>query len=260
MFAMGATSSIADIREAAFSVISISRDDGAGLARTLDSIARQDLQPREVLLVRAGSSRDLAVDPRYADLADPGLGISAAFNAAIDAARGEWLLFLNGGDAFSAPGSLRLLDGACRKSAAADIVACRAHTENGDGIPWRAPASFCDFLFLSHQASAFRRALFDPGAVGRYSRDYRVRMDLDWMARYLLRSGRERIAWFDRTIVDYRMDGLSSTSLGGFYAEEFRVLARSARFLPALAGLLLRRLPERLLREAWRALAGTGGR
>lgn len=252
---MGAGSSIADIREPAFSVITISRDDGAGLARTLDSIARQQLQPREVLLVRAGSSRELVVDPRYVDLPDPGQGISAAFNAGIAAARGEWLVFLNGGDAFCAPGSLQALAEECRGAGSARIVACRARTANGDGVPWRAPRTFCDFLFLSHQASAFRRELFDE--VGRYAPAFRVRMDLDWMARFLLRHGREGIAYADRYIVDYGMDGLSSTSLAGFYAEEFAVLARSRKFLPALLGLLLRRLPERALRESWRAICGS---
>ncbi len=256
---MSATRSIADIREAAFSVITISKDDGAGLARTLASIAAQSLQPREVLLVRAGRSRELAVDPGYLDIADPGRGISAAFNAAIAAARGEWLVFLNGGDAFCAPGSLQALADACRAAASADIVACRARTGNGDGVPWFAPRSFCDFLFISHQASAFCRDLFNEAsgiaAIGAYSPAFRVRMDLDWMARYLLRRGREDIAFFDRFIVDYGMDGLSSTSLAGFYGEEFKVLARSPRFLPALLGLVLRRLPERALRETWRRLA-----
>lgn len=253
---MGAESSIADNREAAFSVITISKDDAAGLARTLASVAAQSLRPREVLLVRAGRSRELAVDPACVDIADPGRGISAAFNAAIAAARGRWLVFLNGGDAFCAPSSLQSLDDACRAAPSADIVACRARTENGDGVPWRAPRSFCDFLFLSHQASAFSRDLFnEAGGVGTYSPDFRVRMDLDWMARYLARRGHRDIAFFDRYIVDYRMDGLSSTSLAGFYGEEFAVLARSPRFLPALLGLALRRLPERALRETWRRLA-----
>ncbi len=239
--------------DAGVSIITISKDDPAGLARTLASIATQTLAPREVVLVRAGGSRQLAVGAGIADVPDPGQGIAAAFNAGIAASRGEWLLFLNGGDALRAPGSLRSLDEARRAAPEADIVACRARTDTGDRIPWREPRSFCDFLFLSHQATLFRRALF--GDIGPYSGAFRVRMDLDWMARYLLRRGRARIAFADREVVDYTMDGLSSTNLRDFYAEEFRVLSRSAKFLPALAGLLLRRLPERALREGWRAVA-----
>lgn len=240
------------------SIVTISRDDPAGLARTLASIARQTLKPRDVTLVRAGRSGELAVAPLYADkvyeVADPGHGISAAFNAAIAATRGDWLVFLNGGDAFREPGSLRSLDEARRSASSADIIACRAMTDSGVPIPYFTPHRFCDYLFISHQAAAFRRALFDE--IGPYSTRMRIRMDLDWMARYLLARGEQRIAFFDRVIVDYTLRGVSSTSLYDFYHEEFRVLRRSLRFLPALLGLLFRRLPERLLREAARLATG----
>jgi CTP:molybdopterin cytidylyltransferase MocA len=239
-----------------FSILTLSKDDPAGLERTLASISRQTLAPREVILVRAGRSKEVAVPTGVIDIPDPGNGISAAFNAAIDASHGERLVFLNGGDAFSEPASLNRLEEACLDAANADIVACRARTDTGDRIPWRVPRSFCDFLFISHQASAFRRALFED--VGRYSPAFRVRMDLDWMARYLLARGMEGIAFSDRVIVDYTLDGLSSTSLAGFYGEEFRVLTRDAKFLPALLGLLARRLPERIVRESWRRLTGGG--
>jgi len=242
----------------AFSIVTISRDDPAGLARTLASIGDQSAPPAEVVLVRAGGSRDAAIDPRVSgrarDVADPGRGISAAFNAGIAAAAGEWLVFLNGGDAFHGADGLSILARECGAAPEADIVSCRARTDRGDRIPWRLPSSFCDLLFLSHQASAFRRALF--AEIGPYDESFRVRMDLDWMARYLLARGGARVAFRDLDVVDYAMDGLSSRSLAGFYGEEFRVLRRSPRFLPALAGLALRRVPERVVREAWRALAG----
>ncbi len=162
------------------------------------------------------------------------------------------MVFLNGGDAFSEAGSLRALDEACCGDTAADIVACRARTNTGDRIPWRVPREFCDFLFISHQASAFRRTLFED--IGGYSPAFRVRMDLDWMARYLLARGERRIAFVDQVIVDYTLDGLSSRSLREFYSEEFCVLRRSLRFLPALLGLALRRLPERAALEVWRSM------
>lgn len=238
------------------SIITISKDDAEGLARTLASIVRQDLQPREIVLVRAGDSRNLAIAssiaPRVVEVPDPGLGISAAFNSAINVCSGEWLVFLNGGDAFSGTESLATLAAECRGAADADIVACRARTDTGDRIPWRLPRAYCDFLFISHQASAFRRALFDD--IGGYSIDFCVRMDLDWMARYLLRRGAGAITFADRVVVDYTLDGLSSRSLRRFFAEEFRVLRRSPRFLRALLGLLLRRLPERAALEVGRAL------
>jgi CTP:molybdopterin cytidylyltransferase MocA len=241
----------------AFSIITISKDDAPGLARTLASIARQSVMPEAVVLVRSGTSRDLSVDAaltaRSVEVADPGQGISAAFNAAIAASQGDWLVFLNGGDAFSRPDSLAMLAEACGAVPAPDIVACRARTDAGVMIPYIVPRRLPDYLFISHQASAFRRTLFDE--IGPYSPRFRVRMDLDWMARYLQEKGAARICFVDRSIVDYTLDGISSTNLVDFYTEEFRVLRRSTRFLSALLGLLVRRLPERLLREALRAVA-----
>jgi glycosyltransferase involved in cell wall biosynthesis len=245
--------------DGAFSVVTISKDNPDGLAHTLASIARQTLPPRDVVLVRTGRSRETALDPalagRVVEVADPGQGISAAFNAAIGACSGKWLVFLNGGDAFSRPDSLETLAAECRSQASADIVACRAVTNAGTMIPSRPPRDFCDFLYPSHQASAFRRTLF--AEIGPYSPAFRVRMDLDWMARYLLRRGHRRIAFADRVIVNYQLDGISSTNLGNFHAEELHVLGRSWRFLPALLGFALYRVPARLAIETWRMLAGT---
>jgi len=239
----------------AFCIVTISRDDPAGLARTLASVAQQIHPPRALVLVRAGSSCDVAlpsIATHVQEVPDPGLGISAAFNAAIDACDGEWLVFLNGGDAFSQADSLARLAAECRAADGADIVACHAMTDAGTMIPRRRPAALCDFLYLSHQASAFRRALF--AEVGPYSRAFRIRMDLDWMARYLLRYGHRRVAFAERVIVDYPLDGISSTSLADYHLEEWRVLRRSPRFLPALLGFALWRAPGRLVLEARKRL------
>jgi len=246
----------AERRDGAFAVVTISKDDPEGLVRTLASIARQTLRPRELALVRAGGSRDAAYDPavagRVLEVADSGHGIAAAFNAGIEACSAEWLVFLNGGDAFSQPGSLARLAAACLAAPDADIVSCRAMTDAGTTIPRGTPHDLCDFLFISHQASAFRRSLFSQ--IGPYATAFRIRMDLDWMARYLLRNGHGRIAFTDEVVVDYRLDGLSSTSIVDFYTEELRVLCRSPRFLPALTGFWLRRVPGRALIEARRRL------
>lgn len=188
---------------------------------------------------------DSACAARVADVADPGRGISAAFNAAIAECTAEWLVFLNGGDALAHRDSLTRLAGACAAAADADIVTCRARTDAGTTLPRRPPSSCCSHLYISHQASAFRRGLFS--SIGPYSEAFRVRMDLDWMARYLLRHGHGRIRFVDDAIVEYRLDGISSTSLVDFHREELRVLIRSAKFIPALADFALRRMPGRLV-------------
>lgn len=241
-------------RGGSIAVITISKDDPEGLCRTLASVAHQSAAPHELALVRAGRSCEVSVDSafaaRVADVADPGRGISAAFNAAIAGCTSEWLMFLNGGDALVHRDSMARLMTACAGAADADIVTCRARTDAGTALPRRPPSSMCSYMYISHQASAFRRSLFS--SIGPYSEAFRVRMDLDWMARYLLRHGHRRIRFVNETIVEYRLDGVSSTSLGGFHLEELRVLIRSMTFAPALADFALRRMPGRMLRESGR--------
>lgn len=237
-------------------IITISKDDPPGLERTLASIASQIREPYELALVRAGHScgtlPHLVQAAKAHEIADPGLGISAAFNAAIAACRSEWLVFLNGGDSLAHRDSLLRIRAACAAEADRDIVAFRALTSDGTTLPRRSPRGLCDYLYIAHQASAFRRTLFDT--IGLYSDSFRIRMDLDWMARYLLRRGSGRIALVDEVVANYRLDGISSTSLLAFHAEELRVLTRSPRFTPALIDFALRRMPGGLARNAWRRM------
>lgn len=237
-------------------VITISKDDPAGLDRTLESVAMQTRAPHELALVRAGHSSGTLPSTARAvqvhEIADPGLGISAAFNAAIAACRSDWLVFLNGGDSLAQHESLVRIGAACATEADKDIVTFRALTSDATTLPRRSPRSLCDYLYIAHQASAFRRSLFET--IGLYSDSFRIRMDLDWMARYLLRRGTGRIAFVDEVVANYRLDGISSTSLLAFHAEELRVLTRSPRFTPALIDFGLRRMPGGLARNAWRRM------
>lgn len=232
-------------------IITISKDDPAGLTRTLASIAGQSVTPHQVILVRAGRSREPQIEPQplgnVLEIPDPGRGIAAAFNAAVAACSPGWLVFLNGGDEFLNRDSLARLRTACA-AADADIVTCMAQTDAGTTLPRRDPKRPCDFLYIAHQASAFRRSLF--AEVGPYSESFRIRMDLDWMARYLLVHGTRRILFLPEPVVRYRLDGISSTSMVDFHLEELRVLCRSWSFLPAMADFAFRRTPGRLVRAA----------
>jgi glycosyltransferase involved in cell wall biosynthesis len=247
----------AERRDGRIAVITISKDDPQGLRRTLASITSQTGMAHELVLVRAGRSCEVPADSacagRVIDIADPGRGISAAFNAAIAACTSEWLMFLNGGDALAQRGGLGRLGAQCAVAAEADIVTFRARTDAGTSLPRHPPSSFCSFLYISHQASLFRRSLFS--SVGPYSESFRIRMDLDWMARYLLQLGPARIRFVDEAVVEYRLDGISSTSLWGFHLEEIRVLLRSIKFMPALADLSLRRMPGRMVQAGLRRAA-----
>jgi succinoglycan biosynthesis protein ExoO len=102
----------------------------AFLGRAIDSVTRQSLPPREILIVDDCSTdctRDVVraaakADPRVRLIAMPANGgPSAARNAGIDAAQGDWIAILDADDAF-APDRLALL-AAFGEATDADLVA-----------------------------------------------------------------------------------------------------------------------------------------
>ena len=244
-------------------IITISRDDPDGLAATLESVARQAAIPAELIVIRRGRSGIVDISSTGAasksggavipmrEVTDPGTGISAAFNAGILAARGEWLVFLNGGDTLLDDRSLASIKELCQSSPAhIDIVAGFAITDRATTIPRQPPFRPTDYLYLSHQAAAFRRRAFDE--IGNYDVTFRVRMDLDWLARHIARHGIARILFFSKPLVRYRLDGISSRSLIRFYVEEIRALSHSRKFFGRLLLLWLRDIPARMLiPHAW---------
>ncbi len=81
-------------------IITISREDFAGLARTVASAdfgkENQDVERMVVEAGESGQAWALAAGCRW--FRQSGTGISGAFNEGLAAARGEWIWFLNGGD------------------------------------------------------------------------------------------------------------------------------------------------------------------
>lgn len=86
------------------SIIVPARDAGAWLAQSLDSALAQSWSPCEIIVVDDGSMDDTpAVARRYAArgitvLAQPPRGVSAARNAGLAAARGDYVQFLDADD------------------------------------------------------------------------------------------------------------------------------------------------------------------
>ena len=99
------------------------------LPRCLDSVISQELKPLEIIVVDDGSTdatRDLVQRdyPGVKLISQENKGVSAARNAGIGAAGGDWLAFLDSDDAWL-PGKLKRQMQAVRKSPGIGIV----HTE-----------------------------------------------------------------------------------------------------------------------------------
>ena len=88
------------------SIITINRNNAAGLEKTLQSVAAQTFKEFEYIVVD-GASTDGSVEvikkyeSKFAHLkwvSEPDKGIYNAMNKGIKVAKGEYLLFLNSGD------------------------------------------------------------------------------------------------------------------------------------------------------------------
>jgi glycosyltransferase involved in cell wall biosynthesis len=107
----------------------------ATIAETIDSALAQDVDCQVIVVDDGSTDGSAAVLQSYGDrietLSGPNRGVSAARNSGIDAARGDWIQFLDSDDLL-APGTLALRLAAAQP-AGADMVICdwRDFTQSG---------------------------------------------------------------------------------------------------------------------------------
>jgi len=150
------------------SLITVNLNDAAGLRRTAASMAAQERQGVEWLIVDGGS-RDgsLAVIREHAALIDhwssaPDRGVYDAMNRGLRRARGEHVLFLNAGDAFAGRGAIRRIRTTLAEPPAPDLLFGGTILDLPSGVrmyrPPRPPERFLRYgLPAYHQATVFRR-------------------------------------------------------------------------------------------------------
>jgi glycosyltransferase involved in cell wall biosynthesis len=168
------------------------------LPRALSSVLAQTEPDLEVVVVDSGSTDDTALleleirDERVRWVRVEARGVSAARNAAISVARGEWIAFLDDDNEWSPTFLARQLDTAV--CTGADVVFCAAVEEWPDGRrePHTLPAPAQPGLdamtrgwypFMS-SVVVRRRALV---AVGGFANDLAIREDWHLLVRLALR-------------------------------------------------------------------------
>ena len=169
-------------------LITITKDDPAGLARTLASAAALRAAGAQHLVIDGGASparagTAAAGGESVVFHSRPPQGISDAFNAGLALAQGEWVWFLNGGDQVDARLSSDFLQ-ALLGSSRADLV-IGGLTYAGETEPRAHPPRELQWppfrSWIPHPATLIRRRLFAQfgGFDGRYS----IAMDYEWWLR-----------------------------------------------------------------------------
>lgn len=176
------------------SIVTVTKDDATGLARTLTSAVPLRVAGAEHLVIDGGASPEMIGGTAGRGhegvifIARPPRGIADAFNAGVSAAQGEWIWFLNGGDAvhetLDAAWLLALLTGT-----RADVVT-GAVQYDGDGAPRAIPSLATQWpmltCWLAHPATIIRRDKLV--VIGGFDSSLRIAMDYDLWQRLLLDS------------------------------------------------------------------------
>ena len=233
------------------SIITISKDDPAGMLKSLESAAVQSFADYEHIVIRSGSSQ-LAVlpeDARRKVYNQSSNGISHALNAGVLAARGEWIQFLNGGDCYADIDSLRAMVD-CADEEIQLVCAFAQVMERSFTIPRQRLRPRRDsFLYVSHQATLFRRRLFDTH--GLFAPDVKIHMDLEWLTRLPPDLG---YRFIDRITIRFDPYGVSATDVVRSSIEEAKILWRTPRYRHRVVTVLLLLLPFRIVRREFRRL------
>ena len=219
-----------------FSIITVNRNNSAGLRRTLTSTVQQSFTDFEHVVVD-GASTDgsIVVISEFRDrlayaVSEPDAGIYNAMNKGIAAAQGEFLLFLNSGDHLATRDSLEnaaphlgkhdlcYFDLDVCESAAAITPRTRVKT-------YPDTLRFSHFLndTLPHPACFIRRSLFQR--FGGY--DETLKICADWKA-FMLWVCRHNCSYehISQVLSVYYADGVSShpESRGAIASEHNQVL------------------------------------
>lgn len=216
-----------------FSIITVTYNAEATLPRTLASVKAQTCRLFEYLLVD-GKSTDAtlklagdAVIPEMKIHSGRDSGIYDAMNKGLAMAEGEYVLFLNAGDAFHSPSTLEKIADAIMANDFPGIVYGQTDIVDIAGQRLgerhlRAPReltldSFRDGMVVCHQAFVVLRRITSP-----YNLDYRLSADYDWCIRCLQHSRRN--VYIDDVLIDYLNEGTTTRNHRRSLRERFRIM------------------------------------
>lgn len=249
-----------------FSIITVCRNAAGTLAPTMQSVAQQTFDDYEHIVVD-GASTDSTLDivkehatGRTSVTSEPDRGIYDAMNKGWWRASGEYLIYLNAGDRFHSPDTLREI--------AAAIAASEEREGEKPGVVFgdtvivdkegkllgprhlSAPEtltldSFREGMTVCHQAFVAMKKL-----TGTFDLRYRYSADYDWCIKALQRS-RVNVNCH-RVLIDYLFEGATTRHRRRSLAERFRIMSYYYGFWPTLGrhfGFAVRRFKRRRLEK-----------
>ena len=224
-------------------IITINRNNAAGLEKTMQSVLSQTRTDFEYVVVD-GASTDDSVDvikrlvPAFGDrlrwVSEPDKGIYNAMNKGIGMATGEYVEILNSGDSLAAPDVVEKMYAALEKEGHPSILYGNMLKDFPDGRIHR-DKGFAgeDITLLSlyigtlnHSPAYIRRSLFDK--YGPYDESLKIDSDWKWYLQAIV-FGEEKPVYVDIDVTLFDMTGISETNTALTKAERKQVLRELVR-------------------------------
>lgn len=199
-----------------FSVITVTRDNLSGLKRTQESLRAQGFSDYEWIVIDGASGDGTAAYLKGTGanfVSEPDRGIYDAMNKGVERARGDYIIFMNAGDAFAAPDTLEKL----AEYADADFIYGDA-LEGGVYKRAHPHEKIARGMFTHHQAMIYRR---DVVGDLRYDLSYKIAADYKFTVEFLRRA--QRVVHVALPVCIFEQGGVSQQRVRLGRDEQFRI-------------------------------------
>ena len=220
------------------SIITINRNNAAGLEKTMRSVASQVRGDFEYVVID-GASTDESVEvirsfeasfgERLKWISESDKGIYNAMNKGIGMATGDYLQFLNSGDSLVSDDITKRMTEALKSKGYPSILYGNMLKDIPDGKAMRdrcfagRDISFLGFYTgsLNHSSTYIRRSLFNR--YGMYDENLKIVSDWKWFLQAIILGG-EKPVYVDMDVTLFDMNGISEKNKALDKAERRRVL------------------------------------
>jgi glycosyltransferase involved in cell wall biosynthesis len=227
-----------------FSIITVTYNAASVIVPTLESVRAQTYSNYEYILVDGGSKDDTVAIAKASGIefahiiSERDKGIYDAMKKGIALATGDYLCFLNAGDAFYAPDTLQTIaDAIADEKELPDVLYGETaevdenrnfvrmrRLQAPERLDWR---SFRNGMLVCHQAFYARRDI-----APMYDLKYRLSADVDWCIKVMKRS--KKMVNVNATVVNYLQNGISLQYHRKSLMERFNIMSKHYGLLPTV--------------------------
>ena len=219
-------------------VITINRNNAAGLEKTMQSVLSQTRNDFEYVVVDGASTDDSVavirrLSPAFGErlkwISEPDNGVYNAMNKGIAMATGDYVQFLNSGDSLASNDVVERMMQELVQNDYPPILYGNLLKRMPDGKVLRDKGyakqdfTLLDFYLgtVNHPSSFIKRDLFEK--YGRYDEGLRIVSDWKWFMQAIIFGG-EKPVYTDRDVTLFDMSGISETNKELDSQERARVL------------------------------------